>query len=248
LSLRALWPSALLWVGVGGWAFERLAPDGRAGGLLALGWWVLLMAGRWRHGAGACCPSPWPRGSDLAMGAMMGTLWWHADTCLAGAGPALLWVALHLGLMTAPFCVARSMRRRLSRHWNDGWGLGLWLLVLALSLCAPDQPGAALGLMAALSLAWALEPTRLRAPAQPHAVRWDLNLALLAGPIGLWALHQAWPTQGPTALFHGLAGLAGLAALAALAHLRAALKPSTATAHKRHRPGLAHRLTTGDSQ
>lgn len=226
IALRALWPGALLWVGVGGWAFERMPPDGRAGVLLALGWWLLLITGRSRLGGGTCCPSPWPRWSDLAMGAMMGTLWWHADTCLAGAGPAALWVALHLGLMSTPLWITRPVRRRLSRHWAHGEGLGLWLLMLGLALLAPTHAGAAWALMATLSVIWALEPIRRSAPHPPRALRWSLNLALLAGPVGLWALHQAWPTHGPTAFFHGLAGLA---TLATLAHVSAALKRGVKT-------------------
>lgn len=214
LSPQVLWPSALLWVGVGGWAYERLPPDGRAGLPLALGWLVLLLLAQSQQRGAACCPAPRPRWSDLTMGLMMGTLWWHADGCLTGAGPAALWVALHLAFMAAPLCLPQPLRQRLSRHWRHGLGLVLWLLVFGLAVSTPTRPETVLALMAALSLVWVLEPVHWRGSAVSHlrGLRWATGLALLAGPLGLWWVHQAWPVQGPVVLWWGLAWLAAAAA------------------------------------
>ena len=248
LRLRALWPSALLWVGLGGWAFERLPPDGQAGVWLALGWLALLLRARLTHGRSPCCPTPLPRWSDLAMGLMMGTLWWHAHACQIGTGPAAQWVALHLGLMAAPLCMTPALRQRLSRGWAHGLGAGLWLLALALAVAAPTHAGAGLGLMGVLSLAWATEPVRRSARWPAGQPGWR-DAAMLAGPGGLWWVHQAWPTAGPAALWQvlaalaGLAGLASMAALAARAHARHTRTSTAAAPIHRAAQGIA----TGDS-
>ena len=201
-----------LWVLAGGWAFARLPPDGSAGLLLA-GLWATLLVLRWlpwaRWGwpvprvAGLCCPAPQPRASDVGMGWMMGTLWWHAEGCLPGGVPAVSWVLLHAVSMAALAAVS-------ARWLSPAWRQRLAPLALGLAgLLALLVRGDALWLlMLLLTLAWACEPAS-SGPLRPALAR---ALMLLAGPLGLYVIHLQWPLLGPQAFVLPVAAL-GLAVI-----------------------------------
>jgi hypothetical protein len=214
LSVSRLWPAALLWVLAGGWAFDRLPPDGSAGLWLA-GFWSVLLALRmlpWmRWGgqaprfAGLCCPASQPRLSDVAMGWMMGTLWWHAEGCLGSAAPPVVWVGAHLLGMAALLLATPLLMAHLSVAQRRGLAGAALLLggVIAARAATPLSltPGLSLGVMALLSLAWACEPTTRQPP------RTARLLLLAAGPLGLWLIHSRWPGTGPDALWQAIAAL-----------------------------------------
>lgn len=216
LSAARLWPAALLWVLAGGWAWDRLPPDGSAGVLLGAMWAALLVL-RWlpwfRRGlwvpriAGLCCPAPQPRLSDVAMGWMMGTLWWHADGCLGAALPATATVALHLAAMLA----LGQLSTWLAPVWQRGLACGAFVVMSALLAFTPDKTGVLWLCMLLLTLAWSCEP----AGGLPGGVALQRALMLVCGPFGLWLIHLRWPVQGAQALLQPLALLA-LTALAVL--------------------------------
>lgn len=221
--LARLGPAALLWVAVGGWAFERLPPDGSAGVVLGLTWAALLLL-RWlpwaRWGlpvpriAGLCCPAPQPRLSDVAMGWMMGTLWWHADGCLGVRGPLLLWVLLHLAGMAALLVSTRALARRLSGPQLQAVAAGAAALALLTLWLRPLDAFGTLAVMGLFTLAWAMEPVQ-RSPgvaSAAHGFMW------LAGPPGLWLILAQWPTRGPDALWLALMLLAAGGVLVWTAH------------------------------
>lgn len=208
-SLARLWPGALLWVAAGGWALMRLPPDGAAGLWLGVMWAGLLVL-RWLPGsplgwtlpriAGLCCPTPRPRSSDVAMGWMMGTLWWHAEGCLGSSVPPAAGVALHLigmGVLT-------QAARRLEPRVQGALALLAWA-GLALLLLWVQDPAPILWLcMLLLTLAWACEP----AGTLPGSLAVQRTLMLVAGPLGLGFIHLRWPLMGPDALLQPLLWLA----------------------------------------
>jgi|GEM_PF-2614316 len=235
LSLARLWLPALLWVVVGGWAFERLPPDGSAGMLLGLMWAAMLML-RWlpwaRWGlpvpriAGLCCPAPQARISDVAMGWMMGTLWWHTEACLGRSAPPTLWVGLHLlGMAALLVLLPRALRpltpaQRLGLSWCALAAAAA--LAILIAVAAPAHPLPAVLAMGLLTMAWVCEPVvRARGPASL------LGCSLLvSGPVGLWTIHQRWPTTGPDALWQAivLLGLLGTL-LGVLQRTRTGIRP-----------------------
>ena len=212
LSVIRTWPGAVLWTLAGLWAVESLPPDGWAGLLLG-GLWAALLVWRWRSRArpgsvaariaGLCCPAPQPRVSDVAMGWMMGTLWWHADGCLAGVLPASATVALHLLLMLA----LGQLAAHLHPSWQRGSALGAWALIATSPLWAPAVPNALWLCMLLLTIAWACEP----AGGLPGSTNWQRATVLLCGPVGLWLILSRWPLAGADALLQPLAVLALLA-------------------------------------
>ena len=221
LSASRTWPGALLWTLAGLWAIEFLPPDGSAGLLLG-GLWAVLLAWRWHSRApagslaariaGLCCPAPQPRLSDVAMGWMMGTLWWHADGCLAGVLPAWATVALHLLLMLAMGQIATHLHP----SWQRGCALGAFALIASWPMWAPALPNALWLCMLLLTIAWACEP----AGGLPGSASWQRAMMALCGPVGLWFILSRWPVAGADAL---LQPLSALALLASALHL---FKPS----------------------
>jgi hypothetical protein len=201
LSLSRLWPGLLLWVVAGGWALTRLPADGSAGLWLGALWAALLLL-RWlpwtRWGwpvpriAGLCCPAPQPRTSDIAMGWMMGTLWWHAEGCLGSSVPAAVGVVLHLLVMVF---LAQAVRR-LAAPWQHPLAVGSWGTVTVLLLCFGAAAQTLWLCMFLLTLAWACEPPG----ALPGHLALQRLLLLVGGPLGLWAIHLRWPLLGPDAL------------------------------------------------
>lgn len=202
--------AALLWVVVGAWAFHQLPPDGSAGLLLG-GFWAALLALRhlpWtRWGvqvpsvAGLCCPAAQPRASDLGMGWMMGTLWWHTEACVGRLAPPTLWVGVHL-LGMAALLVTLPRAQRLGSTLTPthlAWGALATASALAAWLLTAPQPAVAWLAMVALTVAWVIEPPRRTPLGWPEQGAW-----LLAGPLGLWLIHQRWPTAGPDALWQAV--------------------------------------------
>ncbi len=207
--LARLGPAALLGVAVGGWAFERLPPDGSAGLLLG-GLWAALLLWRWMgrqrpaslavRMAGLCCPAQQPRVSDVAMGWMMGTLWWHADGCLVGVLPAFATVALHVLLMLALGQIATHLHPT----WQRSCALAAWVLIAAWPLWSPALPHALWLCMLLLTVAWACEP----AGGLPGRELSQRAIVLLCGPLGLWFILSRWSVAGADALLQPLAVLA----------------------------------------
>ena len=193
-------PGALGWAGAGWATMMWLPPDGSAGWWLAAMWMAALLW-RWLRPAptwtlawlvqGWCCPASAPRMSDVAMGWMMGTLWWHAAGCLSGALPTELAVAVHLALMLAV------------GQWAHNWPVEnkRWCATLAfaaMGLAPVWAPWIANPLwigMGLLTLAWACEPTDEHG-AHPRRER---LFFLVVGPGGLVLILQLWPTHGPDA-------------------------------------------------
>jgi hypothetical protein len=215
--LGRLWPGVLLWVLAGAWALTHLPGDGSAGVHLGLMWAMLLFVRRWpwaRWGlslprwAGLCCPAPQPRWSDVAMGWMMGTLWWHAEGCLGRQLPAAAGVAVHLGLMLALVYGVRP----LPAPWRAPLARACWVAVAVLLLCWGTDPQTLWLCMLLLTLAWACEPVGSGAA----RVAWQRTPMLAAGPLGLWAIHWHWPVQGADALQAPLLLLSLLAGATAL--------------------------------
>jgi hypothetical protein len=208
LSVTRIWPATLLWTLAGLWAFESCPPDGSAGLLLG-GLWAALLALRWmpwtRWGmavpriAGLCCPAPQPRLSDVAMGWMMGTLWWHADGCLGGSWPATVLVALHLLVMLA----LGQCSAWLSPGWQKKLAFTAFVLLTAWLLGAPGSIGGLWVHMCLIVVLWAFEPVG-ELPGGPF---WQRALMLLCGPLGLWFIHLRWPVAGGDALVQASAGL-----------------------------------------
>ena len=202
----------MLWALAGLWAVESLPPDGTAGLLLG-GLWAALLAWRWhsrtRAGglaariAGLCCPAPQPRISDVAMGWMMGTLWWHADGCLVGVLPAWATVALHLLLMLA----LGQLATHLHPSWQRGSALAAFALIATSPLWAPAVANALWLCMLLLTIAWACEP----AGGLPGSASWQRAIVALCGPVGLWFILSRWPVAGADALLQPLAALALIA-------------------------------------
>lgn len=212
LSVSRTWPGAVLWTLAGLWAVEFLPPDGSAGLLLG-GLWAALLAWRWHSRApagslaariaGLCCPAPQPRLSDVAMGWMMGTLWWHADGCLAGVLPASATVALHLVLMLA----LGQLATHLNPSWQRACALWAFALIATSPLWAPAVANALWLCMLLLTVAWACEP----AGALPGNGPWHRATVALCGPVGLWLILSRWPVAGADALLQPLAVLALIA-------------------------------------
>jgi hypothetical protein len=212
LSINRTWPGVILWTLAGLWAHEFLPPDGSSGLLLG-GLWAALLAWRWNSRApagsvaarlaGLCCPAPQPRLSDVAMGWMMGTLWWHADGCLAGVLPAWATVALHLLLMLA--------LGQLATHLHPSWRRGCAAVAFALIAIWPlwaTVPSNLLWLcMLLLTVAWACEP----AGGLPGRMNCQRATLALCGPVGLWFILSRWPVTGADALLQPLALLALMA-------------------------------------
>lgn len=219
LSVRRTWPGAVLWTLAGAWAFESLPPDGSAGLWLG-GVWALLLVWRWLPGqrpggglarlAGLCCPAPQPRLSDVAMGWMMGTLWWHAEGCLSAGWPAAATVAGHLGLMLG----LGHLAGRLPPGWQRRCALGAWALMASSPLWTPALPNPLWPCMLLLTLAWACEP----AGTLPGRLSWQRAVLGLCGPLGLWLILARWPLHGAEALLQPLAQLALAAALVCVFH------------------------------
>ena len=212
LSASRTWPGAVLWALAGLWAAEFLPPDGSAGLLLG-GLWAALLAWRWHSRApsgslaariaGLCCPAPQPRLSDVAMGWMMGTLWWHADGCLAGMLPAWATVALHLLLTLA----LGQFATHLHPSWQRGGAVAALALIAIWPLWAVALPNALWLCMLLLTVAWACEP----AGGLPGSTSWQRAIAALCGPLGLWFILSRWPVAGADALLQPLAVLALIA-------------------------------------
>lgn len=209
LSLSRLWPGALLWVAAGGWALMRLPPDGAAGLWLGAMWAGLLLL-RWLPGsplgwtlpriAGLCCPALQPRSSDVAMGWMMGTLWWHAEGCLGASVPPAAGVVLHLiGMGLLAHAV-----RRLEPPRQRTLALLAWAVLALLLLWVRDAVPILWLCMLLLTLAWACEP----AGTLPGSLAVQRTLMLVAGPVGLGYIHLRWPLMGPDALLQPLLWLA----------------------------------------
>ena len=202
--------AALAWTMLGAVCFQALPPDGSAGWVLASAWavaglWMSWLAQRPESRArwSLCCDEPGTLVSAVAMGWMMGTLWWHAQSC-AGALSAPGWVAVHAagmalaGTVVRPWSQVWTAAQRRTAVWLAALGV---LALLAESAWAPAQSGLepwrGLMAMALVTGAWAVEP----ASARRQGPRW-----LLAGlgPLGLWFIHQAWLSQGPEALWRAL--------------------------------------------
>ena len=214
LGASRTWPAALLWTLAGHAAFEFLPPDGSAGALLG-GLWAALLALRWlpwaRWGrrapslAGLCCPAPQPRISDVGMGWMMGTLWWHADGCLGTAWPPAIMVGLHVLVMLA----LGQLASHLTPSWQRACALGAFVLILTWPVWASATAQPLWLCMLLLTLAWACEP----AGGLPGSMGGQRLLLALCGPPGLWLILGRWPLAGADALLQPLAVLA-LVALA----------------------------------
>jgi len=205
------WPRLLLpllaWLGAGAWVHAHFAPGGQGGLWLAL-FWMTLWGLRWLALRGllpallgdlACpCRAPRPGPADLAMGWMMGTVWLHADLCLALGLPLWATVLLHAALMAlVPLGLQRLPRVR-------AWAVSVpLLLVLAGALLV--WAGTSVAAMAAstwlVAWAWALP----RAPMAP--LRGASVLTLCMGPPVLWALHVYWPQHAAPLLGGALCGL-----------------------------------------
>ena len=209
LSANRTWPGAVLWALAGLWAVESLPPDGSAGLLLA-GLWAALLAWRWysraRAGglaariAGLCCPSPQPRLSDVAMGWMMGTLWWHAEGCLNAMLPSAATVVLHLLLMI----VLGQVAAVLAPFWQRFLAWTAFALIAAWPLWSTAMANSLWPCMVLLTLAWVCEP----AGGLPGSLSFQRALVSLCGPLGLWLILTRWPVAGPDALLQPMVVLA----------------------------------------
>ena len=213
-SCTRLAVAMLCWLVAGAWALNRLPPDGSAGLLLGA-LWAAMLGLRWlpwaRWGlpvprvAGLCCPAAQPRVSDVAMGWMMGTLWWHAEGCLGAQNPVLVPVLLHLMAMALLLWLTARVPA-----WHRALSLGASVLALGASWLGGQ---AAWLCMLLWTLVWACEPVQ-RWPVPVSVQRAGL---LLCGPAGLWWLHVRWPEFGVEALTQGFGVLA---LLALVLHLR----------------------------
>jgi hypothetical protein len=79
------------------------------------------------------------------------------------------------------------------------WGALATASALAAWLLTAPQPAVAWLAMVALTVAWVIEPPRRTPLGWPEQGAW-----LLAGPLGLWLIHQRWPTAGPDALWQAV--------------------------------------------
>jgi len=212
LTIARTWPPAAMWIFAGLWAMASLPPDGSAGLLLGAMWAALLLL-RWLPWsqwsmrppriAGLCCPAARPRVSDVAMGWMMGTLWWHTEGCLTALLPSAATVVLHLLLMLVLGQVAAA----LAPFWQRFLACTAFALIAAWPLWSTAMANSLWPCMALLTLAWVCEP----AGRLPGSLFFQRALVSLCGPLGLWFILTRWPVAGPDALLQPMVVLALMA-------------------------------------